>query len=247
MASGTVSKESERAPVVRVRSEPAFVLSSQPWKETSVIAELLTRHHGRVTVVARGAKRISSRFRGIIMPFVPLVVSFSGAGEIKNLTDARWMGSMTPNEHEGLVSAFYVNELILRMTVRGDSSVCLYNDYLQVLSDLTLREGRELSVALRSFEIKLLNSLGWSQASKVEEIDKGGIWTVRQGELVCVDELYEGERAVTRDTALAVAAAKITPCADLREVRDVLRRIIGYYVGDKGLKTRKTLEIWSQI
>ena len=154
---------------------------------------------------------------------------------------------MTPNEHEGLVSAFYVNELILRMTVRGDSSVCLYNDYLQVLSDLTLREGRELSVALRSFEIKLLNSLGWSQASKVEEIDKGGIWTVRQGELVCVDELYEGERAVTRDTARAVAAAKITPCADLREVRDVLRRIIRYYVGDKGLKTRKTLEIWSQI
>ena len=238
MASGTVSKESERAPVVRVRSEPAFVLSSQPWRETSVIAELLTRHHGRVTVVARGAKRVSSRFRGIIMPFVPLVVSFSGAGEIKNLTDARWMGPMT---------AFYVNELILRMTVRGDSSVCLYNDYLQVLSDLTLREGRELSVALRSFEIKLLNSLGWSQASKVEEIDKGGIWTVRQGELVCVDELYEGERAVTRDTARAVAAAKITPCADLREVRDVLRRIIGYYVGDKGLKTRKTLEIWSQI
>lgn len=90
---------------------------------------------------------------------------------------------MTPNEHEGLVSAFYVNELILRMTVRGDSSVCLYNDYLQVLSDLTLQEGRELSVALRSFEIKLLNSLGWSQASKVEEIDKGGIWTVRQGNL----------------------------------------------------------------
>ena len=101
MASGTVSKESERAPVVRVRSEPAFVLSSQPWRETSVIAELLTRHHGRVTVVARGAKRVSSRFRGIIMPFVPLVVSFSGAGEIKNLTDARWMGPMTPNEHEG--------------------------------------------------------------------------------------------------------------------------------------------------
>ena len=52
---------------------------------------------------------------------------------------------------------------------------------------------------------------------------------------------------MTRDTARAVAAAKITPCADLREVRDVLRRIIGYYVGDKGLKTRKTLEIWSQI
>lgn len=247
MAAATVSRSPERTPVVRVRSEAAFVLSTQPWRETSVIAELLTQRHGRVTVVVRGAKRVSSRFRGIIMPFVPLVVSFSGAGDIKNLTDARWMGPMTPIDPEGLVSAFYVNELVLRLTMRSDASLRLYNDYLKVLSEVSLKEGKELSAALRTFEIKLLNSLGWSQVSKVEEIEKGGIWTVRQGELVCIDELCEGEKAVSLGTALAVAKAEITPSADLREVRDVLRLIIGYYVGDTGLKTRKTLEIWSQI
>ena len=95
-----------RKPMLRAREEPAFVLSTQPWKETSLIAELLTKHHGRVTVVVRGAKRLSSRFRGLINPFVPLMTSFSGTSDIKNLTDARWLGGLAPIEPEALATAF---------------------------------------------------------------------------------------------------------------------------------------------
>ena len=86
------------AGMVRARGEPSFVLSAQPWKETSLIAELFTQRYGRVTVVVRGAKRVSSRFRGLINPFVPLLTSFSGSGDIKNLTDARWLGGLAPVE-----------------------------------------------------------------------------------------------------------------------------------------------------
>ena len=242
-----VVKRAERSAMVRVRSEPAFVLSAQPWKETSLIAELLTQHHGRVTVVVRGAKRVSSRFRGLINPFVPLLVSFSGAGDIKNLTDARWMGGLAPIEPEALVSAFYVNELVLRLTVRSDPSVTLFDAYMQVLGDLALKSGRELSIALRRFEISLLEFLGWSQAAKIGAIQAGGVWTVCNGELVAVDAPGEDQVLVSAETALAVARGEISNRSDLREIRDVLRRIIGYYVGECGFKTRRTLEHWTQL
>lgn len=246
MQSGS-AKGAGGSAMVKVRSEPAFVLSAQPWKETSLIAELLTQHHGRVTVVVRGAKRTSSRFRGLINPFVPLLTSFSGAGEIKNLTDARWLGGLAPIEPDALVSAFYVNELVLRLTVRQDPCKELFEAYTQVLGDLALKQGKQLSAALRRFEIRLLGFLGWSQSAKIREIQAGGNWIVREGELVAVEAPSEGEVAVSRAAALAVAAGEIPESSDLREIRDVLRRIIGYYVGDRGFKTRRTVEYWTQF
>lgn len=243
----TPFKGGGRGQMLRVRSEPAFVLSTHPWKETSLIAELLTQQHGRVTVVVRGAKRVSSRFRGLINPFVPLLVSFSGAADIKNLTDARWMGGLAPIEPEALVSAFYVNELVLRLTVRGDPLPSLFDAYTRVLGDLALKSGRELSIALRCFEIQLLSHLGWSQTAKLKEFRDGALWTVKNGELVIVEELEEGQMPVSEATVRAIVLGEITTTSDLREIRDVLRRIIGYYVGEVGFKTRRTLEHWSQF
>lgn len=235
------------AGMVRARGEPSFVLSAQPWKETSLIAELFTQRYGRVTVVVRGAKRVSSRFRGLINPFVPLLTSFSGSGDIKNLTDARWLGGLAPVEGDALMSAFYVNELMVRLTMRGDLSPALFAAYTQVLGDLALKTGRELSLSLRRFELALLASLGWSQAAKLDEISAGGTWIALDGELVRVCELPAGETPVSVATARAVALSDAAAAPDLRELRDVLRRIIGYYVGRNGFKTRLTLERWSQI
>lgn len=235
------------AGMVRARGEPSFVLSAQPWKETSLIAELFTQRYGRVTVVVRGAKRVSSRFRGLINPFVPLLTSFSGSGDIKNLTDARWLGGLAPVEGDALMSAFYVNELMVRLTMRGDPSPALFAAYTQVLGDLALKTGRELSLSLRRFELALLASLGWSQAAKLDEISAGGTWIALDGELVRVCELPAGETPVSVATARAMALSDAAAAPDLRELRDVLRRIIGYYVGRNGFKTRLTLERWSQI
>ena len=71
--------------VLRVREEPAFVLTTHPWKESSVIAECFTQRHGRQVLAVRGAKRPGGQFRGLINPFCPLLINYSGAGEVKNL------------------------------------------------------------------------------------------------------------------------------------------------------------------
>ena len=117
---------------LRARNEPAYVLAAWPWKETSLIAEILTPHYGRVSVTVRGAKRPGTKFRGLINAFVPLVVNFSGAGEVKNLTDAKWLGGLAPIAPQSLVSAFYVTELVLKLTVREDPSQELFAAYAKV-------------------------------------------------------------------------------------------------------------------
>ena len=49
----------------RVSDEPAYVLHSYDWSESSLILEVFTRHRGRVALAAKGVKRPTSNFRQI--------------------------------------------------------------------------------------------------------------------------------------------------------------------------------------
>lgn len=239
---------------MRVHDEPAFVIATYPWSESSLIAELLTEHYGRVPVVVRGAKRPYSKFRGLINAFAPLVVNFSGAGDVKNLTEAKWLGGMTSVEPANMMSGFYANELVLRMTVREDPTPQLFKAYTQLLAELAHQKGQALQLALRRFEVSLLDSLGWGQAAKSELTENAdAIWCVKAGELqlmreaVVIDPQFKSESLVSNACARAIIANDITAQSPLPELRRVLRSIIGYYVGDIGLNTRKTLSRWSQV
>ncbi len=247
---GTLARKASatQTAAVHVKNEPAFVLAAYPWKETSLVVQFFTQHRGRVVVTVRGAKRTSGRFRGLINPFVPLLVNFSGTGEVKNLTEARWIGGLAPIHADSLLSAFYVNELMLRMTMREDPMPRLFEAYTEVLSRLASEEGEEMQASLRRFEIELLTVSGWGQSAHAKDLDKDLFWTVRGGELRAFEVLQENETAVSPAAARAVITGEIPACGTLlREVRDVLRRIIGYYVGDRGLKTRRTVALWSDV
>ena len=69
----------------RFTHEPAFVLHRYDWSESSLILEVFTRQHGRVALVAKGARRPHSQLRGVLMAFQPLVMDWSGGGEVKTL------------------------------------------------------------------------------------------------------------------------------------------------------------------
>ena len=70
----------------RVQAQPGWVLHTWPWRETSLIAEVLTCEQGRLSLVAKGARRPTSPLRGQLMAFQPLLLSWHGAGELKTLT-----------------------------------------------------------------------------------------------------------------------------------------------------------------
>jgi DNA repair protein RecO (recombination protein O) len=83
-----------RQPIQQRDDEPAFVLHTYPYRETSLIVEAFTSAYGRVAMVARGAKRPRSEVRGLLQAFQPLALSWAGAGELKTLVKAEWRGGL---------------------------------------------------------------------------------------------------------------------------------------------------------
>jgi DNA repair protein RecO (recombination protein O) len=144
----------------RVQEEPAFVLHTIPWRETSLVVELLTREHGRVACVAKGAKRPASRLRGVLTGFQPLHVSFTGRHELRTLTAADWLGGMAAPQGDGLLCGFYMNELLVRLLPRDDPHPALFDGYAQALVSLGL--GASLEATLRRFEWLLLREIGYA-------------------------------------------------------------------------------------
>ena len=109
--------------------QQAFVLHAYPYRETSLIVEALTLEHGRVAMVARGAKRPRSELRGVLQAFQPLCLSWAGAGELKTLTRAEWRGGLPLVTGAALLCGFYLNELLLKMLPREDPHPDLFGDY----------------------------------------------------------------------------------------------------------------------
>jgi DNA repair protein RecO (recombination protein O) len=142
----------------KIANEPAFVLHRYDWSESSLILEVFTRHHGRIALVAKGAKRPSSQFRPILLPLQPLHIAFSGDAEVGTLKGAEWMGGLTMPSGDALLSGYYVNELILKLLARDDPHEALFDAYAQVTQ--LLRDPALVDSALRAFELIVLREIG---------------------------------------------------------------------------------------
>ncbi|MET0963883.1 MAG: DNA repair protein RecO [Noviherbaspirillum sp.] len=142
----------------RVANQPAFVLHSYPYKETSLIVDVFTRDHGRVALVAKGAKRPHSKLRGVLQTFQPLAVGWSGKSEVRTLTSAEWLGGMLPLEKAALLCGFYLNELLVKLLARDDPHPALFDHYVAALNSLAHQEAAP--IVLRRFELALLKETG---------------------------------------------------------------------------------------
>ena len=98
----------------------AYVLHSYPYRETSLILQAWTEKHGRLGLVAKGARRPKSASRSLLVPFQPLVIDWFGRGELRTLKTAEPAAPATPLAGQALLSAFYLNELLLKLTTRDD-------------------------------------------------------------------------------------------------------------------------------
>ncbi len=145
---------------MRVLNEPAFVLHSIPYKETSLILDVFTRDYGRVALVAKGAKRPHSSLRPVLQQFQPLQVHWTGKNELKTLTKSEWMGGVVPLVGDALLCGFYMNELIVKFLAREDAHENLYDEYHATIAKLSQASGSYEKI-LRPFEIFLLQETGF--------------------------------------------------------------------------------------
>ncbi|WP_322009832.1 DNA repair protein RecO [Paraburkholderia sp. J12] len=146
----------------RVAEQPAFVLHSYPYRETSLIIDVLSRDHGRIALVAKGAKRPHSALRGVLQTFQPLTLSWTGKGEVRTLTGSEWVGGMLPLTGDALLCGFYVNELLVKFCAREDPHPDLFRHYVVTLTRLAHDEPPVQ--VLRSFERVLLRETGYALA-----------------------------------------------------------------------------------
>src|SRR4249920_914619 len=118
-----------RTQPLRRDDQPAFVLHTFAYRETSVIVEAFTANYGRVALVARGAKRPRSELRGLLQGFQPLLLSWAGQQELKTLIKAEWRGGLALPRGSALLCGFYLNELLLKLLPREDPHPELYDEY----------------------------------------------------------------------------------------------------------------------
>lgn len=137
----------------------AWLLHSRPFRETSLLLEFLTEHHGRVSAVARGYRGARSRGRPALQPFVPLLVSFSGKHELKSLKSCEFAAASRPLSGTRLFAGFYLNELLVKLLHAHEAEHRLFSVYTEAVG--ALGAGRAVEPVLREFELALLDSLGY--------------------------------------------------------------------------------------
>src|SRR5262245_57817188 len=220
----------------RVDQQPAMVLHSYPWRETSLIVEVFTRDHGRMAVVARGAKRPTSQFRGLLTPFAPLLLSWSGRNEIKSLVRAEWCGGMAPLRGEALLAGFYLNELLVRLLARADAHELLFARYVEALAALATRQNGRDSV-LRSFELELLRETGhapaFDQAADGAPVEPDVIYRVdAERGLVRIGLAEPGDdpSCLRGSSALAISRSDFSSPLVANQSKLVLRHLIRYHL-----------------
>ena len=143
--------------------QPAFILHTRPYRETSLLIEAFTREQGRVGLVARGVRRERSRTpRGLLQPLQPLLLGWVARGELGTLTAVDADGAPFALAGDSLLAAMYVNELVLRLSGRNDANPAAFDAYAQCLARLVDETARAWT--LRRFERDLLASLGYALA-----------------------------------------------------------------------------------
>lgn len=234
-----------RADPLRQEGRPAFVLHTRPFRETSFLVEAISRDEGRLALVARGARRSKSALRGTLLPFQPLLLSWTGRHELRTLTRCEWRGTYSPLKGQALICGFYLNELLLKLLPRDDPHERLFAAYEEALA--ALGENRARGTVLRQFEMCLLRELGYAVILD-RDVERGDP-VVRERSYVYIVERGPVEAAGARadgvelsgQTLLDMQSGDFTSAATQQQSKLLMRTLINHCLGDQVLHTRQLL------
>jgi DNA repair protein RecO (recombination protein O) len=224
----------------RVWLAPAYVLHQYPYRDTSRIVEVFTSDHGRLTLFARGANGPKSTLRGVLRPFQRMLVSWTGKGEACQLTTAEIDGRITSLAPNRLMSGFYLNELLLKLTQRCDPHPEIFLSYASCVQALC--DGAFEEPALRRFEKRLLNDLGYGLDLETTgegvpvQADRYYRFAVQSGPQLCV---ADAPGAVYGQSLADLQAESFDDARSLRDAKRVLRAAIDACLDGRSLKSRE--------
>lgn len=232
-----------------VQAQQAFVLHARPWRETSMIVELLTRDHGRVGVVARGLTAPKRHpLRAALQPLQFIRADYLPRGELARLIQAEALDVAPPLTGDKLMAAFYINELLLKLTPRNDAAQPLFDLYARVRQELPA--ARSLSWTLRRFERDLLDALGvglpWDVTADGEQVEPVQKYRL-DPELGPVLETRWIADSVSGEALLALAADQMPAAQRLAELRRAMRQVLEAHLGAGGLRSWGLLDELARV
>ncbi|MDD5180560.1 MAG: DNA repair protein RecO [Gallionellaceae bacterium] len=229
----------------RQEEQPAFVLHSYPYRETSLVLEVFSRQRGRVALVARGARRPRSAMRGLLMGFQPLTLSWFGKHELRTLHSAEWQGGQPQLQGRALLCGFYLNELLLNLMVRDDPHEQLFDYYQHTLQRLAHEQDH--AATLRCFEKHLLQELGYAlllehEADSGKPIDTKTQYryVIERGAVADTSDTPDG-LAVSGKTLRDMAADDYSDAFSAQQSKQLMRMLLNHHLAGKILHTRELI------
>ena len=224
----------------RVELTPVFVLHHRPWRDTSRMLDVFSRDHGRLTLFARGVRGPRSRSASLLQPFVPLLASWSGSGDAAQLAQVEAGPEPGGLPAPALLSGWYLNELLLKLTLRADPQPAVFELYAAALA--RLRDGAPVAPALRGFERDLLGLLGFGldlrrEARSGAPLQAGGYYHFHP-DLGFVATRADAEGAYPGRSLLALAEDGLQEDAVLEDARRLMRTALDHALEGRELRTR---------
>lgn len=232
-----------------VNTQIAYILHKRAYRETSSILEVLTKDYGRVSLMARGSRGARSKTAGSLLLFSPLVVSWQGKGSLPYLKSVERADLKAPVlKNKSLLSAMYINELLMYLLHKDDVQEAIFEHYHHCL--YALQNDKDLEITLRKFEIKLLELLGFGLNLHAE---------ADTGEAIQADSAYRyylehgpvKKASAAADSVPEISGRCLLALADehyqaisanpqyLAELKRLMRYVINHHLGNRKLKSRE--------
>lgn len=230
----------------RIQLEPIYILHTRPFSNTSLIIDCISEKHGRLSLIARSARGLKSRYKGLLQLFAPLLVSWTGNRELKNLGNVELCSAIFQLKGQALICGFYLNELLQRLLQREDPHPDIFELYETTLTQL--QNNNDPRPALRYFEKNLLQSLGYglplqndAQTHQQIHADMHYQYVPERGFIQCHSEsnnhfIFSGK------TLLSLAHNQLDDESVLQESKRLLRLVLNRHLGSKPIKSRELLK-----
>lgn len=227
--------------------DQAYVLHSRAYRNSSLIIDVLTREYGRLGLVAKGAKRGNASLAGRLLPYTSLHLEWGGQSELMTLYKVEVDTVRQPAlAGDTLFHGFYLNELLMRLLHRHDPHPQLFDDYAQCLRRLAGELNKD--IALRYFELQLLESLGYAM-NLMLDIDNGEQvlstreygYVIEQGPR-CLDGQTQDALCVSGETLIALAQQTLATDRQRNEAKQLMRAVLDFYLGERPLRARELMQ-----
>jgi DNA repair protein RecO (recombination protein O) len=237
------------ADMKRVFSEPAYVLHRRAYRETSFLVEVFTPEHGRLTLAAKGARRAKSTAQGLLQPFTPLLISWTGKNELMTLIEVDADGAAQQLKGDALFAGFYLNELLMALLQKWDPHPNLFRIYAETLKALQIVPLDQK--ALRTFEKMLLEELGYGLLPRDEAERQASFNPDKYYRFVpelgfVVSELGEDAKAkaalFSGKSLLAMANDNLSDDDHMMDAKRLTRFVLAPLLGRRVIHSRKLFQ-----